>query len=88
MGVASLRRFVASFAVTSMKTDCRRLASLAGTQVTLGVARVGKVNPSAVTASASARQMRSLDAQAAALARSVMAKNHIHPRTDWPRACR
>jgi hypothetical protein len=88
MGLASLDRFVATFAVISMKTDCRRLASLAGTQVTLGIGRVGKVDPAAVADSGPVRDLRALDAQAAALTRGVMAKNHIRPGTAWPKACR
>jgi hypothetical protein len=70
LGVGSLGRFVAFFAVRSMNSDCRRYASLVGTHITLSVLRVGQ--PADVVNSAAMREMRALDAQASALARRVL----------------
>ena len=38
--------------------------------------------------SGAAREMQSLNEAAATVMKDVMTKDHVQPRTDWPRACR
>jgi len=88
MGVASLGRFVASFSVTSSNSDCRALRKTVGTHVQINIGQVGRIDPEAVKKSSVARDMQSLNDSAASVLKEVMAKDHVRPRTDWPRACR
>ena len=88
MGVASLGRFVASFSATSSNSDCRALRKTVGTHVQINIGQVGKVDPEAVKNSGAAREMQSLNEAAATVMKDVMTKDHVQPRTDWPRACR
>lgn len=88
MGVASLGRFVASFSVTSSNSDCRALRKTVGTHIQIDIGRVGRVDPEAVKKSSVARDMQSLNEMGASVTKEVMAKDHLRPRTHWPRACR
>jgi hypothetical protein len=87
-GIGSLGRFVSFFSVTSMDSDCRALRPHVGTHVEFGVSRVGKVDSSSVEQSSAVKQLQSLNASAAAIARDATAKNHLQGRTDWPARCR
>lgn len=87
IGVASLGKFIASFSVLSINSECRREKRLVGTDLNINVIRVGR--PAEIADSPAMREMQRMGAQTRTLAKQVLARYPRPKKTNvWPSYCR